>query len=109
MPAADQNTTGSFHILSSSLQTNYEGYSESKDTKSRKYICKAFFLLDSLVALLQHRHLLFNIVTMDRNALSKPGKEFFFIPASQKSSACSLRNVITASSTSSSLMMFTDG
>jgi hypothetical protein len=57
----------------------YEGYLESKE-KCPEYICNAFFY--SLVALLQHLYLLFSIVTMDHNDLSKPGNNFFFIPAS---------------------------
>jgi hypothetical protein len=54
----------------------YEGYSESKATKSRKIFVKHFFY--SLVAFLQYTFIYFSTVTMDRKALSEPGNVFFY-------------------------------
>jgi hypothetical protein len=44
--------------------------------QSPENICKAFFLF-TYSTFTTHRYLLLNMLTIDRNALSEPGKEFF--------------------------------
>jgi hypothetical protein len=59
------------------VANTYKGYSESKDTKSRhfKVLGGGGFICSTFTT---HFYLFFNIVTMDRNALSEPGNESFY-------------------------------
>jgi hypothetical protein len=45
--------------------------------QSPEDICKALACLFNCSTFTTHLYLLFNTLTMDRNAISEPGKEFF--------------------------------
>jgi hypothetical protein len=70
-------STSWIFLLNSIKSTNDIG---KVKIKSPENVCKAFivFFEFTCITFTTHLYLLFNIVTMDRNALSEPGSELFF-------------------------------